>query len=203
MVSLSRFGLLCVVVAACGEYAHTNPFDPATNLSIVIAGPDSAHSIHETMSFTFEASRSWADVTPQWLSGNDAILGEQSAGQFQANGPGTADVLVAVGAHTGRHRVVVIQRPKHVLFCYFAPCPTSLASGSSATLNVVQTDSLGTALLPGQTPAQIQYDVRPAGVLQIVTGSPSSVQVQAIGTGRAYIIAALGTFLDSVAVNVQ
>jgi hypothetical protein len=67
----------------------------------------------------------------------------------------------------------------------------------------VQTDSLGTALLLGQVPAQLQYDVRPAGVLQIMTASPSSVQVKAIGTGRAYVVAALGTYMDSVAVTVQ
>ncbi|HEY2852469.1 MAG TPA: hypothetical protein VGJ18_06460 [Gemmatimonadaceae bacterium] len=203
MVSLLRLVLLCVVVTACGEYAHTNPYDPATNISILIAGPDSAHSIHENLSFTFEVSRSWPGVVPQWLSGNDAIIGARGPGQFQVNGNGTADVLVAVGAHIGHHRVVVVQRAKQALFCYYAPCPTSLALGAAATLNVVQADSLGTVLLSAQAAAQVQYDVRPAGVLQIMTASPSSVQVKAIGTGRAYVVAALGTYMDSVAVTVQ
>ena len=201
--SLARLTLVCVAVAACGEYPHANPFDPATSISISINGPDSAHSIGEDLSFTFSASRSWQDVAPQWLSGNDGILGERGPGQFQVNGLGTVDVLVAVGVHTGSHRVVVIQRPKHVVFCYFAACPTSLALGGTATLNLVQKDSLGTALLLGQVPAQVQYDVRPAGVLQIVTGTPSSVQVKAIATGRAYVVAALGASMDSVALTVQ
>ena len=68
---------------------------------------------------------------------------------------------------------------------------------------MVQTDSLGSALLAGEAPGQVQYDVRPTGVLQILTGSPLSVQVKAIGSGRAYVVAALGTALDSVAISVQ
>jgi hypothetical protein len=87
--------------------------------------------------------------------------------------------------------------------CYFAGCPTSLAVGGVATLNVVQTDSLGTALLPGQAPAQVQYDVRPAGVLQVLSAGPLSVQVKATGIGRVYVIATLGASLDSVAIQVQ
>ena len=201
--AVSRLAIVCILMAACGEYAHTNPYDPATSVDIVIAGPDSAHSIHEDMAFTYQMSRSWDGVAPVWVSGSDAILGAIGPGQFQVNGPGTVDVLLTVGAHTGHHRVVVVQRPKHAYLCYFAGCPTTMPLGGIATLNVVQTDSLGTALLPGQSPAQIQYDVRPAGVLQIVTTSPSSVQVKAVGIGRVFVIAALGTALDSVAVTVQ
>lgn len=201
--ALAGVAAVCAVTAACGEYAHTNPYDPATNVSILITGPDSAHSLHETVSFTYAVDRTWDGVTPQWLSGNDAILGARGPGQFEVTGTGTADVLVAVGAHAGHHQVVVVQRPKHAYFCYFAACPTTVALGSVATLNVVQTDSLGSALVAGQAPAQVQYDVRPSGVLQIVTGSPLSVQVKAIGSGRAYVVAALGTALDSVAVTVQ
>lgn len=201
--SLARLALVCVVLAACGEYAHSNPFDPATKVDIVITGPDSAHSIHEMLTFTYAISRSWPGVVPQWLSGSDGVLGARTPGQFETNGPGTADVLVSVGAHTGSHRVVVIQRPKHMIFCYFAACLTTIAVGDVTTLNLVQTDSLGTVLLAGQTPAQLQYAVRPAGVLQITTSSPSSVQLKAIGSGSAYVVATLGTYTDSVGVTVQ
>src|SRR5690242_20334178 len=109
--SASRLALICVLALGCGEYAHTNPYDPATNVSIVIAGPDSAHSIHENLAFTYQMSRSWDGVVPVWVSGSDAILGVLGPGQFQVNGPGTVDVLLTVGAHTGHHRVVVVQRP--------------------------------------------------------------------------------------------
>jgi hypothetical protein len=194
---------VCALMAACGTYDHTNPYDPATNVTILIAGPDSAHSIHEDLSFTYQMSRSWEGVAPVWLSGSDAVLSARAPGQFQVSGPGTADVSLSVGVHTARHRVVVIQRPKHAFFCYFAGCPTSLGVGGVATLNVVQTDSLGTVLLPGQAPAQVQYDVRPAGVLEILSASPLSVQVKATGIGRVFVIAALGASLDSVAIQVQ
>lgn len=191
------------LMTACAAYEHTNPFDPATNVDIVINGPDSAYSIHEDISFTAQISRTWDGVSPVWLSGSDAILGEQAPGQFQTNGPGAAEVLLTVGVHTAHHRIVVIQRPKHAYFCYFAGCPTSMAVGGVATLNVVQTDSLGTALLAGQAPAQVQYAVRPAGVLQIVSASPLSVQVKAVGIGRVYVIAAIGASPDSVAITAQ
>ena len=200
---LSLLAAVCVIVAACGEYAHTNPYDPATPVTIVISGPDTAYSLHQDVSFTYQIDRTWEGVPPVWLSGNDAILSERGPGQFQVSGVGTTDVSLSVGVHTGHHRVVVIQRPKHALFCYFAACPTSLALGGVATLSVVQTDSLGTALLAGQSPAPVQYDVRPAGILQILGTSPLSVQVKAIGSGRAYLIAALGASLDSVAIAVQ
>jgi len=203
MVSVWRLALLCVAVAACAEYPHTNPYDPATNVSILIAGPDSAFSIHENLSFTYVVTPNWDGVVPQWLSGNDAVLGARGSGQFQANGLGTTDVLVAVGPHIGHHRVVVIQRAKQALFCYYASCPSSLSLGGAVTLDIVQTDSLGVVLRSSAFLAQVQYDVRPAGVLQVLTGTPSSVQVKAIGTGSAYVVAALGTFVDSVAINVQ
>ena len=203
IAALSRVAALCVLVVACGEYAHTNPYDPATKVTIVIHGPDSAHSLHETLSFTYQIAPDWAGVVPVWLSGNDAILGATGPGQFQVNGVGTVDVSLSAGPHTGHHQVVVIQRPKHALFCYFTSCPSSLALGGVATLNLVQTDSLGTALLSSQAPAQVQYDVHPAGILQIVSASPLSVQVKAIGSGTAYVIAALGASLDSVAVSAR
>lgn len=79
----------------------------------------------------------------------------------------------------------------------------SLIPGMGYAVTGKHTDSLGTALLPGQAPAQVQYDVRPAGVLQIPSASPLSVQVKATGIGRVYVIAALGASLDSVAIQVQ
>ena len=204
MSALARLALVCAVVAACGEYAHTNPYDPATNVTIVIHGPDSAHSIFEEMSFTYDITPNWAGVVPLWRSDSGLVIGSRGPGLFAVNGPGTADVVLSVGTHTARHRVVVIQRPKRVYFtCFVGPCPTSVAVGRVVNLTVVQMDSLGTELVGGQPAAAIQYNVRPSGVLSIIAGTPSSVQVQGIGSGRAFVIATLGAWLDSVSVTVQ
>lgn len=203
MVSLSRLALLCVPLAACGEYAHTNPYDPATDVTLVINGPDSAHSMHEYMTFTYEITPNWKGVVPQWSSENGGVVAAAGGGVFQVTSLGSTYVRLSLGTHVARHRVVTVQTPRHVVFCYAGPCPTSVALGGVLTLGLVQTDSIGFPVGNVSAQAQVQYNVRPSGVLQVLSGTTQSVQVQAIGSGRAYVIAALGSFADSLAITVQ
>jgi hypothetical protein len=46
-------------------------------------------------------------------------------------------------------------------------------------------DSLGTELVGGQPAAALQYNVHPSGVVSIIAGTPSSVQVQLLPVAAA------------------
>ena len=210
-----RIALAFVAVSlslACGEYAHSNPYDPDTDTQITIAGPDTIWSIGELAEFT-------ATVSPP-VSGGRGIVWDAignadgfvvltpgiGIGKFRAAHVGAASVSATVGRHVASKRVVVRQRPARVeLFCPdLCTALTMTAIGSTRELLVGQYDALGTGLHFTQARADVTYASREPGIVGIVpgTGSPTGVTIRAVATGTTYVTAQLGSWIDSVRVTV-
>jgi hypothetical protein len=198
------------VTIACGEYAHTNPYDPETDTRIVITGPDTLWSIGEVAQYSATVSPAIPGGAGILLSvadpGNGTpVLSGGNGGTFQALTVGTGQVLASVGRHVVGKRVVVRQRPARVFFfCPNACTSLSLANGTTRELLVGQYDALGTGLRSGQPRSPVSYSSSNPAIVAIVTGTeaPTGVSIRAAAPGIAYVLAQLGDWRDSVRVTV-
>jgi hypothetical protein len=108
--------LLTISVSDCGEFAHTNPFDPAVPVNVTITGPDSAFAQFDTLHFalTTDPAYDYADV--QWeMSGLQRIdnSGTYRVGAIEnyAAKPITVTVTARVDSRTASKTVNVVFRP--------------------------------------------------------------------------------------------
>ena len=218
MVTRRRIGtalvvLTSVMAAACGEYAHTNPFDPKTDTRITISGPDTLWAIGEVAEYT-------ATVTPAMIEGTDVVWGPlvgagsfdvivpTGHGQYRAASVGEAPVVAIVGRHEATKSVVVRQRPARVFFfCTGQSCTTFAAGppGVTRALTVGQYDANGYPLGGTQPRASITYTSGNPTIVAIApgTGTPLGVSIQTVATGSAFVYAQLGSWKDSVLVTVS
>jgi len=112
--------LLCAV-ASCGEYGHTNPYDPLSDVSGVIAGPDSSLAVLDTVRFTLSTSVEVPDLNILWSSTDPTVLQYIGNGAFithQTEGRRTVGVVADVGPHRYERPVTLTQRVTQ-----FRDCP--------------------------------------------------------------------------------
>lgn len=120
----TRFGRGALLAAAllsamsasdCGEFAHTNPFDPAVPVTLSIAGPDSAFAQFDTVHFTVSSDPSYDYAEVIWGGGLQRI---DDKGTYRvppiegsAGKPFKATITVQVDSRVVTKTVDVVFRP--------------------------------------------------------------------------------------------
>lgn len=193
-------------VAACGAYAHENPFDPKTDTRIVIHGPDSITSLNSYVQFTAEVTPDWAGVVPHWTSNNGDVLMPSASrpGAFVAYTNGSVLVFADVGGHSVSHPVIVWQRPWQPRFdCYNVPCATMTRIGEVDTLRVSQLDSAGSRVTGGTPWMPLEYEIGDTTVARIAQTATWFVRVRAVANGTTYVVVRLAGRADTTDVVVS
>jgi hypothetical protein len=94
---------LAAAALACGDYAHTNPYDPAVPVTIVISGPDTLFSYEQVAYYTAATMPAFADTALRWGSSDSTALLPESNGGFASLAPPlypetrTANVIALIG----------------------------------------------------------------------------------------------------------
>jgi hypothetical protein len=101
---LVAFVALAVFVACSDPYKHTNPYDPAVPVTIVINGPDSTFSWFEEAHYTATASPAFPDSAFQWDSNDEVTFVPDGRGTFTSGQlgppplyPATRNVQISAG----------------------------------------------------------------------------------------------------------
>jgi hypothetical protein len=102
-----RLGALCgvailVAAVACGDpYKHTNPYDPATPVSVTVTGPDSLFSYGEQGNFGAVTVPAFPDTAARFATSDSAAFPPSGSSGFRNGGlippplwPATRTVLV-------------------------------------------------------------------------------------------------------------
>jgi hypothetical protein len=86
-----RFALFCpallVAAVACSDYAHTNPYDPATEVAIQISGPDTLFSSSELGTFSAQSIPAFPDSAFQWASSDSTVFFPSGIATFRSSAP--------------------------------------------------------------------------------------------------------------------
>lgn len=89
------------VALACGDLAHTNPYDPAVPVTIIITGPDTLFSFGEQATYTAVVTPSFPDTAIEWATADTALFRPTGASTFQLLGvPGGPPVWPATATTT-------------------------------------------------------------------------------------------------------
>lgn len=89
------------VALACGDLAHTNPYDPAVPVTIVISGPDSLFSFGEQATYTAQVTPAFPDTAIEWATADTALLRPTGPATFQLIGvPGGPPLWPATATTT-------------------------------------------------------------------------------------------------------
>ncbi len=80
--------VLLVVAGACGEkFLHTNPYDPAVPVTIVVTGPDTLFSYDERGQFSAQSSPAFPDTAFQFASTDSIAFFPAGPGAFTSMTP--------------------------------------------------------------------------------------------------------------------
>lgn len=192
-----------VVLGACGDYPHDNPYDPSADTRITIRGPDSVHSLFTRTVFTAEVSPHGEIATPRWRSSDSTVVSVAFDGAFVAAKNGSVDVIVLVGDRRASRPFVVWQIPRSARFACFAnPCATLAHGGDTLTIPVTQLDSAGGKVVGGAPWVPLQYASLDPGIVAIDALGPSFATLRAVAPGTTFVTLAFGTRLDSARVTV-
>ena len=89
------------VALACGDLAHTNPYDPAVPVTIVITGSDTLFSFGEQATYAAQVTPSFPDTAIHWASADTALLRPTGPATFQLLGvPGGPPLWPATATTT-------------------------------------------------------------------------------------------------------
>jgi hypothetical protein len=203
---LRRLALTIVAVAACGEYAHTNPYEPGANVTISVLGPDTITALAKLAQFTYSATPPLPGANPAWESDAPSVLQPAGEGFFRSADNGTAVIRVTVGPHTGSKTVVVRQQLDHLVICLnIAGCDSPYRLGSAdRTITLVPVDANSAALKNPVYPpiGSMRVAVRNPAVAQATLLSPAAFAVKPLGIGQTFAVLTVGSRSDSVAVVV-
>lgn len=102
--------------SACGEYPHTNLYEPSAQVKITINGPDLISTRGNGVFYAYTSDPVMPDAHPVWSTTNGDILqylGTLSDGQvhFFPLQNGVVTITVGVGPHRQTKRVTVSIQP--------------------------------------------------------------------------------------------
>jgi hypothetical protein len=110
--TIARFALM-IGFAACGDYAHTNPYEPNASVVITIDGPAVITSRQALVFYSYHAEPAFpSGAKPGWGSEAPSILeplgtATDGRGEFRAVSNGTATLAVVLGSHVQKRQIVV------------------------------------------------------------------------------------------------
>ena len=107
---LARLPLCAVaflLVNACRDLAHVNPYDPEAPFDITLSGPELGF-VGDTLTFTAETKPVWTwPQPPEWSSLNSRVLFPLGEGRYVARADGTATIQVRFGPRFATRQVLV------------------------------------------------------------------------------------------------
>ena len=104
IASLAAVAALVVTVACGDNYLHTNPYDPAVPVTIVISGPDTMFSYREQEQYLAHSIPSFPDSAFRYASSDSFVFLPAGPATFMSLAPPlypatrTATVVVGLGA---------------------------------------------------------------------------------------------------------
>jgi hypothetical protein len=198
--------LSAAIGLGCGEFPHTNPFDPSYPMLVSLRGPDSTHSIGDTVTFTVATTPVWSGPPPVWAEvavpgdirppGNLVPLGDGRFRVTWASQPALRDIVgVTVGGREIQRSIWLLQTIVGVSFLGHTTGDTLHSSGNGALvpLTVHALDLRGNVVV---------------GAATLVSRAPSVVKITsdeafAMQPGLAWLVASAGVYRDSVLVKVE
>lgn len=111
----------CALTSCGHDFAPVNPFDPRYYLSIEIAGPDSATSDGQILTFSVSTNPEWTASQGVWATTSPHLssLGDGRFRVGQANYAGSVDTIsVTYGPHVATRVVRVRQRVASIILRY-------------------------------------------------------------------------------------
>jgi hypothetical protein len=109
---LALVGGFALSAVGCGEFAHTNPYDPVVPVAITITGPDIVTPVTVTVTYAYVSSPVLPGVFAKWSSNRTPVLVvlgvlEDGTAVVRADSPGTAVLTVTLGIHSQSVNVTV------------------------------------------------------------------------------------------------
>jgi hypothetical protein len=168
--------------------------DRAHRLSLAPAA-DTATSLGDSLPLaalvTDDRGAALLGIAPAWSSADPAVADVDQAGTVVSRGPGTTTIIVRVGRHEARARIVVAPRPAAIRF---ADTLLRVPEGERVSLAVEVLDARGHPIT-GQAVRWLSGD---AGVVLV----DSARQVQGGSPGRSVLTASLAELRGDLAVEV-
>lgn len=190
----------------CGEFARTNPFDPAVPVTVKITGPDSAFGQFDTLHFAFSTDPVYDHRLVEWqLSGlqrldNDGTYRVGPIENYTIR-PVTLTVSVRVDSRTATKTVSVVFPPAglRVRTCQGNAREMTFASLTQwVDLCVSVVDRRG-----GVISMNSENPPATARVIDPGVASAGSRKVTAVGNGTTAVVYNFGSFADTVTVTVK
>jgi hypothetical protein len=213
---------IVATAAACGDFAHTNPLDPATRVELSLVGPDSAFSIGDTLRFTIASDPAYTPAIVEWSYrppqmdpfrlrpiAPGVVVIEQT---FNRVDPAAAPVMTVTATVDGRaasktvsfvHRAVSFR----LYDCQKRTTPmlefASLRETRSVCTQLL--DRRGNVMLLTTRPAAVS---RSSGIATASSGvnpayNPDVVLVTSATNGETQLVATYAGLTDSMAVRVR
>jgi hypothetical protein len=211
----------CLLIA-CGDFTHSNPFDPETRVTLTITGPDTVTAIGDTLQFTLSTSPQFAHEAPEWrieqppLNQNFAVLwvrgGILRSATAEAVHVRPTDVRITAGLRSGRvarKTITFLPRPVALRVDGCSPGPlraishSAIGGGTWICTRIV--DRRGTMLLTDDVPVGTvrQPSVASLGVNNIRIANGERFEVRGLDTGSTELVFTRGAFVDSVRLTVR
>jgi hypothetical protein len=73
-------------MAGCDVYAHTNPYDAQTELTYVIAGPDTLFSVGQIVNYKLQSAPALSDTAGIWSCDCTELAASGGPGNFEMFG---------------------------------------------------------------------------------------------------------------------
>jgi hypothetical protein len=215
--------LASLVIVACGDYAHSNPFDPAMPVELTIVGPDTLTAIGDTARFTLSTSPEFAHEEPTWTiesvtpTTSSFYIERIGAGVFLTRAfnavrsqPTTATIVATLGGgRKAKTRFTIFPRPVtlRVDDCGVRAIRTISHSAITATTylcarlldrrnNAILTND--TAVATARNPSMVAISLR-----AINPANGETYWVTGLDTGMTQIVVRRGAFTDSVQLTVR
>lgn len=219
---------LAAAAPSCGDFKHTNPFDPATPIEVTILGPDTLWNASEFAQYSFQSVPAITDTTAEWGSRSSDLRGDLSGGYLVFTPPlypetETVNVFVDIGKYEAMggvaawrrefsKPVVVTQRLVRIqLRCPDAHACDTLSVGDAWTVWLDGFDSLGsrpTGMVgptddPGTGPALGTFVSTDAAIAKVVPSGLRAAIITALKSGTAWVVASRGALRDSLQLVVR
>jgi hypothetical protein len=197
--------VFATLLVACGEYAHTNPYEPGANVEIAIDGPDTVASLGALVRYSVRSTPPMPDVNPVWASSFSDVLESLGSGVYRPISNRPVTISVTLGPHTGKRSVVVQQRFDRMALCLNTACnPTFLVGDPSRRFPLTPVDAARAAMASAD-PGPITAVSRDTGVVRVgIFGVGAfSVGVEPVRAGLTYIVVFSGGHADSMTVVVE
>lgn len=199
---------LLITAIDCGEFAHTNPFDPAVPVTVTVTGPDSAFAQYDTLHFAFTTDPAYDYADVEWQLGGLQKIdndGTYRVGPTESyNGqPVRVTVAVRVDSRVATKTVDVVFPPagirarrcgtdtREALLTSLGAWVDVCVSFVDARGGIISTVPIGTEA----TTRVLDTTVAKAGEF--------SRRVQAVGNGSSAVVYTYGSFTDTLTVTVR